>query len=171
MIIIVTNYSGDQTQTTLHRWWKRRGLCLWACLALSLRQVTSSEFLLCTQKTITPLPKCTQNLIPTENIQRVKNINTLQTHPIGKQGQTFEMARAIKQHILQSKELKCSIYGQHELVSMAKFFWCICWKTMLQGSESHHFCLGTELSPPLWMLPSVYLKVIPNKLRYPHMAV
>lgn len=104
-------------------------------------------------------------------------------HPIGEQGQSFEMAfcaevcgiswirRAIKQHILQSKEVKCSISGQHELASMAKFLWCICWKTVLEGNELYHFCLGTELSPPLWMLPSVYLKAVPNKLRYPHMAV
>lgn len=132
---------------------------------------------------MTPLPKGTKNIIPTGNIQGIRYINTFQVHPIYKRDQTYEMAfcaelcgtswirRAIKQHVLQSKELKCSISGQHELMSMAKFIRCICWKTVLEGSELHHFCLGTELSPPLWMLPSMYLKAVPNKLRYHHVAV
>lgn len=106
---------------------EKRSPCPWACLAPSLRQMTSSEFLLCMEKTMTTLPKCMKNLIPTENIQEVRYINTFQTHPVSKQGQTFEMVfcaevcgiswirRAIKQYIFQSKELKCSISGSINL--------------------------------------------------------
>lgn len=68
--------------------------------------MTSSEFLLCMQKAITPLPKCMQNPIPTKNIQGVKKINTFPTHPIGKQGKTF-VCRSVW-HFLDKKSNKAA---------------------------------------------------------------
>lgn len=110
-----------------------------------------AEFFSCMEKAMIPLPQGMQNLILAENIQGVRYINTLQIHPIYKQGLTFEMVFcaeaygtscirwAMRQHVLQSKELNCGISGQQELVSVATFFWCICWETMLEGTELHHF--------------------------------
>lgn len=85
------------------------------------------------EKATVPLPKGLQYLFPTKNIQGVRNINTLQIHPIYKQGLIFEMAscaeacstswirQEMTQYVLQSKELKCGIPGQHKLASVATF--------------------------------------------------
>jgi len=45
----------------------------------------------------------------------------------------------MRQQILQTKEPKCGISGQHELASVATLFWCVCWETVLKGTELHHF--------------------------------
>lgn len=54
------------------------------------------EFLSCAEKATIPLYKGTQNLIPIKNIRGVRHINTLQIHPIYKQGLTFQTASAQK---------------------------------------------------------------------------
>lgn len=91
-----------------------------------------------------------------------------------KQSLTFEMAfcteacdtswiKQTRQHILQSEELKYCISGLRELASAATFFDASAGKQCRTG-VTYITSLGTELSPPLWMFPSLDLKAVPKQV-------